>query len=81
MAMNGTITLISNAEGGKARTLKIVAGMTLSEIFHGDAGIDDPDKFTVWLNMKVVKDIKTTKPTAGDTVIITPKQVKGNQGN
>ena len=77
MSMNGTITLVSNKGQGSTRSVSIPAGATAAEIFHAELGVEDPDKYSVWVNGAICGSPKDTILKDGDFVVITPRQVKG----
>lgn len=78
--MNGTITLVSNKDGGQSRKVKIAAGMTLAEVFHSELGCEvDPKKFGIMVNGKTVERPKSCDVKDGDFVVIVPSQIKGNR--
>lgn len=79
MAMNGTITLVSNKGSGSTRSVSVPVGATASEIFHAELGVEDPEKFSVWINGAICNDVKATVLKDGDFVVITPKTVKGGR--
>lgn len=82
MGMNGTITLVSNKDGGCSRKVKIASGMTHSEVFHSELGPEaDPDKYTIMVGGKTIEDPKKVTVKDGDFVVIVPKEIKGNDGD
>ena len=78
MAMNGTITLVSNKDDGRTTKPQIPAGMTIRELIAAELGMVDPDKFQINVNGKTVTDRDSVSLQDGDFVIVIPKQVKGN---
>jgi sulfur carrier protein ThiS len=81
MAMNGTITLVSNRDGGKSTNPTVAKGTTVKSMLYAEWGASvDPDKHMVVLNGKVVPSDKLDSTTLkdGDFVMITPTQIKGN---
>lgn len=78
MALNGTITLISNKGSGSSREVRIAENMTLSEVFFSELGCDvDPAKHSIMVNGKTVKNPKEYTVKDKDFVIIVPSELKG----
>jgi len=78
MAMNGTITLVSNKDDGRTTKPQIPVGMTIRELIAAELGMVDPDKFQINVNGQTVTDRDSVSLQDGDFVIVIPKQVKGN---
>jgi len=78
MAMNGTITLVSNRDKGRMTTPQIPADMSLNSLIAAELGLVDPDNFAITVDGETVKDRKSFSLKNGQFVIITPINVKGN---
>jgi len=78
MAMNGTITLVSNRDKGRMTKPQIPADMNLDSLIAAELGLVDPANFAITVDGETVKDRKSFKLKSGQFVIITPTNVKGN---
>lgn len=79
MAMNGTVTLVSNQNGGQISTPTVAKETTLKEMLYAEYGASvDPEKFMVTVAGAVVENLATYKLRNGDFVVISPKYIKGN---
>jgi len=78
MALNGTITLVSNANGGEITKPRVATGTNLQTLIAAEFGLDgvDPEKFQFVVNGTVAD--MNTKLKDGDFIVISPKAVKGN---
>jgi len=79
MAMNGTITLVSNQKGGEISTPTIAKGTTVDKMLYAQYGASvDPDKYMVTVNGETIKDMASCTLADKDFVVISPKNIKGN---
>jgi hypothetical protein len=81
MARNGTITLVSNAGGGRTTKPTIAVGTTLKELLYAEYGADvDPDKYQFIVGGQIIAAAKTgaCKLKDKDFVVVVPMNVKGN---
>jgi len=80
MAMNGTITLVSNQNSGQVSTPQIAKGTTVKDVLYSEYGASvDPDKFMVNINGgDAITDLAGCKLKDKDFVVVSPKNLKGN---
>ena len=81
MAMNGTITLVSNRDDGRMTKPTIAKNTTVKEMLFAEMGASvDPDKHRVMINGKTIEGsaLSTTNLKNKDFVVISPLNVKGS---